>query len=105
MKRLNQSFGIGIIELKANPYESKVLFPATYRELDYQTMDKLCNINADFDKFIAQVEMLLTADERYLSATEREFEVFCEEYFQQDSEIEEYCVKNGIPMKEEVEGE
>src|SRR5690606_26374015 len=32
MARLNQSFGIGIIELNANPYQSKVLFPAVYRD-------------------------------------------------------------------------
>lgn len=44
MTRLNQSFGIGIIELNANPYQSKVLFPATYRDLDFKTIDKLCKV-------------------------------------------------------------
>ena len=34
MERLNQSFGIGIIELRANPYESKTLFPAQYKDLE-----------------------------------------------------------------------
>lgn len=34
MSRLNQSFGIGIIELNANPYQSKILFTAKYRDLD-----------------------------------------------------------------------
>ena len=29
MSRLNQSFGIGIIELNANPFQSKILFPAS----------------------------------------------------------------------------
>ncbi|OAV75653.1 hypothetical protein Barb7_00703 [Bacteroidales bacterium Barb7] len=30
MERLNQSFGIGFIELNANPYQSKILFSAKY---------------------------------------------------------------------------
>jgi len=38
MERLNQSFGIGVIELNANPYQSKVLFPAKYRDLDFKTI-------------------------------------------------------------------
>jgi hypothetical protein len=50
MERLNQSFGIGIIELNSNPYQSKILFPANYRELDFKTIDKLCKINKEFCK-------------------------------------------------------
>ena len=38
--------------MNANPYQSKVLFPAKYRELDFKTIDKLCKINKDFEKFI-----------------------------------------------------
>ena len=38
MQRLNQSFGIGIIELKANPFESKVIYPSKYKNLDFKTM-------------------------------------------------------------------
>jgi len=56
MARLNQSFGIGIIELNANPYQSKILFPATYRDLDFKTIDKLCKMNNEFNKFIEQTE-------------------------------------------------
>ena len=41
MERLSQSFGIGIIELSANPYESKILFTANFKELDFKTIDKL----------------------------------------------------------------
>ena len=61
MERLNQSFGIGVIELNANPYQSKVLFPPKYRDLDFKTIDKLCKINKDFEKFIEQTEKLMTA--------------------------------------------
>ncbi len=48
MERLNQSFRIGIIELKAKLYESKILFQPKYKELDFKRMDKLCEINSEF---------------------------------------------------------
>ena len=101
MERLNQSFGIGIIHLKANPYESKVLFPAKYKELDFQTIDKLCEINRDFEKFIQHTESLLSATEKYIKGTRKEFAEFCDDYFIQDSEIEKYCQEKHIPYENE----
>jgi hypothetical protein len=56
MERLNQSFGIGIIKLKPNPYESKILYQSKYKELDFKTLDKLCKINKYFEEFIEQTE-------------------------------------------------
>jgi len=56
MERLNQSFGIGVVELNANPFESKILFQSKYKELDFKTIDKLSKVNVDFEKFIAHVE-------------------------------------------------
>lgn len=97
MERLNQSFGIGIIELKANPYESKVLFPAKYKDLDFKTIDKLCKINKDFEKFIEQIEKLMTASDKYYKSTEKELEEFCDSYFLNDTEIDEYCKQKYIP--------
>lgn len=91
MDRLNQSFGIGIINLKSNPYESKILFHAKYKELDFKTIDKLCKINLEFEKFIEQVEIILTAGEKYVKASEKELNEFCDTYFNTDAEIEEYC--------------
>jgi hypothetical protein len=99
MERLNQSFGIGIIELKANPYESKVLFPPKYRDLDFKTIDKLCKINKDFESFIEQTEKLLTANEKYIKATEKELNEFCDTYFSNDSEFEKYCKEKNIPTE------
>ncbi len=101
MERLNQSFGIGIIELKANPYESEILFPSKYKELDFKTIDKLCEINKDFERFIEQTETLLIATERYIKGTKKEFEEFCDEYFKTDSEIEKYCKEKNIPFENE----
>ena len=98
MARVNQSFGIGIIELNANPYRSKILHSALYRELDFKTIDKLCIINKDFEKFIEQTEKLLTATEKYLSGAEKELTEFCDKFFANDSEVENYCVEKSIPF-------
>jgi hypothetical protein len=101
MGRLNQSFGIGIIELNANPYQSKILFPAIYRDLDFKTIDKLCKMNKEFEKFIEQTEKLMTATEKYVSGAEKELDEFCDNYFANDSEIEEYCKEKNIPTNDE----
>jgi hypothetical protein len=99
MERLNQSFGIGIIELNANPYKSKILFQPRYKELDFKTIDKLCKISKDFEKFIQQIDNLMTAEERYYKSTEREFNEFCDKYFLNDAEIETYCLEKNIPIE------
>jgi uncharacterized protein len=102
MGRLNQSFGIGIIKLSANPYESKVLYPSMYRDLDFKTIDKLCNINPEFEKFIEQIDKLMVADERYYKSTEKELDEFCDKYFSNDSEFELYCKENHIPFEQNI---
>lgn len=99
MERLSQSFGIGIIELNANPYKSKILFQPRYRELDFKTIDKLCKISRDFEKFIQQVDNLMTAEERYYKSTEKELNEFCDKYFLNDTEIESYCKEKFIPIE------
>lgn len=98
MERLNQSFGIGIIELDANPYQSKILFPAKYRDLDFKTIDKLCNMNKEFEKFIVQIEKLLSASDKYVSGAEKELDEYCDMYFSNDAEIEGYCTEKNIPI-------
>ena len=99
MERLNQSFGIGVIELNANPYQSKILFPAKFRNLDFKTIDKLCKINKEFEKFIEQTEKLMTAEDRYYKSTEKELDEFCDDYFSNDSEVEKYCNDKHIPTE------
>ncbi len=97
MERLNQSFGIGIIELNSNAYKSKVLFQPKYRELDFKTIDKLCKMNKEFEKFIEQTEKLMNAQEGYYESTEKELNEFCDKYFSNDTEMEKYCKDNNIP--------
>jgi len=105
MERLNQSFGIGIIELKANPYESEILFLAKNKELDFKTIDKLCEINGDFEKFISQTDNLLSAPDEYLKGAQKEFGKFCDGYFETDGEIEKYCEEKNIPIDDKDEAE
>jgi hypothetical protein len=105
MERLNQSFGIGIIELSSNPFESKILFPARYKELDFKTIDKLCKINPEFEGFIEKTEKLLTATERYVKSTERELQDFCDDFLEHDSEIEKYCREKHIPFERDIDEE
>ncbi len=99
MERLNQSFGIGVIKLSSNPYQSKVLLPAKFRNLDFKTIDKLCKINKEFEKFIEQTEKLMTAEDRYYKSTEKELDEFCDDYFTSDSEVESYCNSKYIPVE------
>lgn len=100
MARLNQSFGIGIIELNANPYQSKVIYPSVFRDLDFKTIDKLCKMNKEFEKFIEQTEKLMTASEKYVSGAEKELDEFCDGYFANDTEVENYCREKYIPTND-----
>jgi len=98
IERLNQSFGIGVIELNANPYKSKVLYPSKLKELDFKTIDKLCKINKDFENFIEYIEKILSVDDRFYNSVEKEFREFCDKFFENDSEIEKYCKDKHIPF-------
>jgi hypothetical protein len=100
IKRLNESFGIGVIELYPNPYQSKILFQAQYKELDIKTIDKLCKNNIDFNDFIEKMEKLLNTDEKYYQTTEKELEDICDKYFTTDDDIKKYCKENNIPFEE-----
>ncbi len=98
MERLNQSFGIGVINLKAKPFQSQILFQAKFRELDFKTIDKLCVVNEKYEKFIELIERVLTIDERNYNSIKKELNDFSDDYFTSDSEIEEYCKDKNIPL-------
>jgi uncharacterized protein len=100
IKRLNQSFGIGVIRLNANPYESKIHFPSKFRELDFKTIDKLCSMNETFEKFIDKIEVLMTAGEKHAEGAERALADICDKCFasNSDSEIIKYCKEKNISI-------
>lgn len=103
MQRLNESFGIGIIKLKSNPYESEILFQSKFKELDFKTIDKLCKVNKKYEDFIELIERMLTIDERNYQSVENELNDFCDKYFTNDSEMKEYCKEYYIPFDEDEE--
>lgn len=59
LERLAASFGIGIIRLDLEDIDSSgVLFPARTRSaLDWETINKLCEQNPDFQRFIQDVKI------------------------------------------------
>ncbi|HGJ65651.1 TPA: hypothetical protein ENS27_09705 [bacterium] len=59
LERLSTSFGIGIIELDLEDIDSsRVLYHAkNKKELDWDTMNKLSEINPDFRKFLQDVKI------------------------------------------------
>lgn len=59
LERLSQSFGIGIIHLTIEDiHSSEILFPSKPKvNLDWDTMNKLCEENEDFKKFIQDVKI------------------------------------------------
>jgi len=59
LERLASSFGIGIIHLDLEDIDSSdILYPARSRDfLDWETINKLCEQNSDFEKFLQDVKI------------------------------------------------
>ncbi len=63
LERLASSFGIGIIQLElADLSESRVVYPARAKSsLDWETINKLCEQNNDFEDFLRSVKIDVNA--------------------------------------------
>jgi len=96
MERLNNAFGIGIILMQAN--DSKILYPAREKALDYNTIEKLNNLNPDFCSFITKLSKVMNASKDYTSDARNSFEKICDKIFESDEEQEKYCKDNNIPF-------
>lgn len=101
MERLSQSFGIGIIKLDYDPLETKVLFPARKKDLEFKTIDKICSINPDFKQFVDKVTTILTAEEKVLDDLMDGLKRICDARLEGDK-LKEYCNKKYIPQRVEV---
>ncbi|RKV03226.1 hypothetical protein DDP57_00640 [Helicobacter pylori] len=56
LRRLNQSFGIGVIKLESEISNSKILLPAKEREIDIPTLNMLIEQSPkDFEPFMANI--------------------------------------------------
>lgn len=96
MARLNNAFGIGIILMQAN--DSKILFPAREKALDYNTIEKLNNLNPDFREFIKKLSKVMNASKDYTADAKDSFEKICDKIFDSDEELDAYCKEHNIPF-------
>lgn len=77
IKRLSASFGIGIIKLDINnPDDSKILFPAKYKnELDWDTINKICDENPDFKEFLSDINASIVSKKIYNTAYDKVYTI------------------------------
>ncbi|WRA29232.1 hypothetical protein KVM90_00465 [Helicobacter pylori] len=62
LRRLNQSFGIGVIKLESEISNSKILLPAKEKEIDMQTLNMLIDDSPeDFKPFIKDINKQIKA--------------------------------------------
>ena len=96
MERLNNAFGIGIIQMQAA--ESKVLYPAREKRLDYSTIEKLNNLNPDFRTFVAKLSKVILATKDYTVDARKSFVAICDKVFDNEEDIAKYCKEYNIPF-------
>lgn len=96
MARLNNAFGIGIIHMQVDG--TKILYPAKEKELDYNTIEKLDNLNKDFCEFIGKLTKVIKASKDYTADSRASFEKICDKIFESDEEQEAYCKEHNIPF-------
>ena len=64
LRRLNSAFGIGFIRLNIDDYsQSEILLSAKENNLDWNTIDRLCEENKDFKSFVHTIASDLDVDE------------------------------------------
>jgi len=69
LKRLSSLFGIGIININVEePQNTEILYNATYKpQLDWETINKLCEINTDYADFVNAIIVILTDKNKRLN--------------------------------------
>jgi len=101
--RLNKSFGIGVIELSSNIYESKIIAPSRVNNLDFDTINKLSNTNEEFRQFIEKTKSILSnRDYNNVTYVKFQLENFCDKTLENDK-IDNYCKDNNIPIENDEE--
>ncbi len=92
LRRLNQSFGIGVIKLESEISNSKILLPAKEREIDIPTLNMLVKQSPkDFKPFIEKINKQI---EKGLD-TAVDMENFFDEVFG-DEAMQKYIKDKGI---------
>ncbi len=72
LERLANAFGIGIIHLNLQDFSaSKIFIEANIKsQLDWETINRLCYVNTDFDAFITRLNIDFTAGQAHRSEYE-----------------------------------
>lgn len=80
MKRLNASFGLGIIQLDIEELKPKVILPSNQRDIDIETLNMLVKESPDFRDFINDINRHIKAKAGNLGKIADNFDkVFSEE--------------------------
>jgi len=103
MGYLLTTFVAAILQAKLNRTTLQRPENLTFESLSEYVCSNFRNekINIEFEKFIEQVDKLMTAEERYYKSTENELNEFCDSFFLNDTEMEKYCLDKHIPMNQE----
>lgn len=66
LKRLSESFGIGVIQIDINdPFSTRIVFPSQKRDIDWESVNKICELNPDFELFLQRVKIDFTSNVRH----------------------------------------
>lgn len=89
LRRLNQSFGIGVIKLEKDIFNSSILLSAKERKLDIQTLNMLINKNPNFKEFIDDInkQIKLGSEAKIQAKFDK---------IKSDEEIQKYLKEKGI---------
>ncbi len=104
MNRLNQSFGIGFIQLNSNPYECDILIEAKFKELDLVTIDKLSK-NTDVKDFLKGVSAFVNAKPENQNIFKNEFLSKCDIPFENEEEAKKHSIDKFILIESTSEDE
>lgn len=74
LKRLNASFGIGVIQLDIEELKPKVILPSSQRELDIETLNMLVKDSPDFRDFIEDINRHIKAKSQNLGKITDKFD-------------------------------
>lgn len=99
LERLSSMFGIGVIQLSPETSKTKVIFPSTKRKLDFRSIDKLSEINNEFEQFIKDVEGIITEkdDNKYQKLLNDFIVNTCDNVLNED-QLRKYCSDKGISL-------
>lgn len=89
VEKLNRSFGIGLIHLNESR-GSEIKFLSAKRELDFQTLNDLCEVNTDFKEFIKELNKDINTNDKE-RINKKKYDPILNE-----QEIKDYIIKHKI---------